>query len=465
MATNNPYHITTPYEVESQLAGYQKNVQDAQLGQLQLDETKRKLSEEALARNVKAEAVKGLQTSQEQAAPTAPMGFDGQAQQQPATPVPAPEQGSAAFWKGQPTAAPQPEQPAPATPVQQYREAKKDVDLVAGQIKEYATIAKALKDKGLVDQAEAYTAKGIALQDKADAAKDKFLDQSIKVMNQAGNLANGYLEVVKKNPNDPVAQNAAWQRMMLETKATLGADELNKLSQIPPEQREQAAQQALDQTEDAKSRAAMAREQYKIQRQAAAKATTDELRLSIERERTKRQGIREAGINTRWEAGQGLQAYKTQEASAKGNVSIFQRDRDDYDQQIAALDNKIRDYNTVSNIGIPKDEWEQNKATLQEQRNLLQTQRDSVDNDVKEAEKVLTGLQSNFKASGLKDTSTATPKTKSNEFNDKVSYRFTQGSKPEDISHYKDLMSQAKTREEKLIIQKKAFEYGLVEPK
>jgi regulator of replication initiation timing len=60
-------------------------------------------------------------------------------------------------------------------------------------------------------------------------------------------------------------------------------------------------------------------------------------------------------------------------------------------------------------------------------------------------------------------TPQVTPQSKV--FNESVGYKFVKGANPDDIKTYTQQMKAAKTREDRLKIQKRAFEYGLVEPK
>lgn len=251
--SSNPYARPNAYDTADILAGYQKTAQEAELGKLKLDETKRVLNEEALARQIKAEAVKGLQANQgqPQEAPQAPVGMAPQVMPQPQA-VP----GSTEFWQGKTSAAP--EQAPVKTPIQQWKASQQELNLYDQQVQEYSTIAKALNDKGLVDQAEAYTAKAVAAKEKGAKANEDFLKHSHTVLGYAGQLADGYLDFVKAHPDDPGAQNAAWQRMIMDATSVLGADQANKLSQIPPEMRQQAAEQYGNQAKTGAERTRLA---------------------------------------------------------------------------------------------------------------------------------------------------------------------------------------------------------------
>lgn len=50
-------------------------------------------------------------------------------------------------------------------------------------------------------------------------------------------------------------------------------------------------------------------------------------------------------------------------------------------------------------------------------------------------------------------------------FNENVGYKFSKTARPDDIQTYLGQMKNAKTREQRMTIQRKAFEFGLVEPK
>jgi hypothetical protein len=447
--SSNPYAMPNAYDVSNIMTGYQRDAQRAESEKLILNEQKRSLAESALARQIKAAAIKGLETGQSEPAQQAPEGMAPQMQPQAAP-------GSTAFWQGQNTAAPE---QAPTTPVQQFKAAKTEYSNISKQAQEYATISKALKAKGLVDQAEQYDAKIMDLQNKSLKAKDDVLDHSIKVLGLAGNLANGYMEAVK---NDPASSDAAWARFAMTAKM-YGADEDNKLMMTPPDQRQQVAQQIMDQSEDGKTRAMMAREQLKVQYKAKAQLESNELKREIEQSRTRRQADREAGINKRWEAGREDTQFKTLEGSAKSRIAFAQRDRDDIDGRIKEVQTQIDDINSLRNISIPKEQRPDAVAALETKKNVLLEERRNSDKEIDTYEKDLVALQDSYK--DVKSKKEPGSKGKPKEFSEKVGYKFVQGASQKDIDLYKSLMSQAKTREEKLEVQKIAFEHNIVEPK
>jgi hypothetical protein len=458
METYNKYAVPTMQEAKARLAGYDKDVQDAEISRLKLDEAKRVLSEQAQARQTKIDIDKSMSMDEE--TPTAPVGFDAGMPKEQAQPQAMPEMGSTDFWKGQPTAQPvQEAQPVQTTPIQKLKEGKTAYTTIAGQIKQNAAYAKALRAKGLPDLAEEYETKNIGLEEKALKAKDDHLDYAVKVFSKAGDAANGYLEAVKTNP---AADDAAWAMFSMQAKM-FGADEDNKLGTIPKDQRARFAQQIMDSTETAKTRSLLAIEEMKAARKAKRDTDNATLKLELETRRDRRAASREAGLKERWEAGQGLSRYKVLEGGVKTQISVGQRDRDDIDTQIVAVDKQIADINNLVNLSIPKEDRPAAVAALQDQRNLLTTNRTKIEKEIKEDEDRLVELQKSFEVSGVKDTSKTDSKPK--EFNNKVGYKFTKTASPDDLALYKKLMSEAKTREDKLKVQELAFKHNIVEPK
>ena len=397
MASNNPYHITTPYEVESQLAGYQKDVQDAELGKLKLAETKRQLDEAALARNIKAEAVKGLQASQQpQAQPQAPVGLTPET-----APVAAEAPGSTAFWQGQNVAAPT-QETAPVTPVQEFKAAQKEYTTVAKQMQEYGTISKALKDKGLVDQAEQYDAKIMDLETKAQTAKKTFLENTVKTLDLAGSLANGYIQAVDENPAN---SDAAWARFAMQAKL-YGADDDNKLMMIPREQRQQVAQQIMDQSEDGKTRSKLALETMKEAGRTQRFEQTQKLKADLGYARLKQAARREQGINARWEAGQDQKVYKNAEGILTKTITSAQSDRRDIESQIKSLDFRINGLRSgtiltdASGGKLTKEARMEELNSLSEQMSSLDETRQSLTQEINDHEDHLKTLKSTFKEFG-----------------------------------------------------------------
>jgi hypothetical protein len=394
MASNNPYHITTPYEVSSQLAGYQQDEQAAELGKLKVAETKRQLDEAALARNIKAEAVKGLQGNQEQGSTQAPMGLSPQAPMQPQA-----EPGSTAFWQGQNTVAPE---QAPTTPVQQFKEAKKEYTNITKQMQEYSTISKALKDKGLVDQAEQYDTKLLDLETKAQSSKKTFLENTVKTLDLAGSLANGYIQAINENPAN---SNAAWARFAMQAKL-YGADDENKLMMIPPEQRQQVAQQIMDQSEDGKTRSKLALESMKEAGKTQRFEETQKLKADLGYARLRQAARRDQGVQARWEVGQDQKVYKNAEGILNKTITAAQSDRRDIEAQIKALDFRINGLRSgtilTDSTGnkLTKEARVDELGSLQEQMASLNENRQSLTQEIDEHENHLKTLKSTFKEFG-----------------------------------------------------------------
>lgn len=465
METYNKYAVPTMQEAKARLAGYDKDVQDAEISRLKLDEAKRVLSEQAQARQTKIDIDKSMSMDEE--TPTAPVGFDAGMPKEQAQPQAMPEMGSTDFWKGQPTAqSVQEAQPVQTTPIQKLKEGKTAYTTIAGQIKQNAAYAKALRAKGLPDLAEEYETKNIGLEEKALKAKDDHLDYAVKVFSKAGDAANGYLDAVKTNP---AADDAAWATFSMQAKM-FGADENNKLGTIPKDQRSRFAQQIMDSTETAKDRAILAREQMKA---------SSKLELATKKDATLKEIAAKKEQHQAW-----MREFKTkQEAFSEGKFkfkSLYDGVNDQiktYENKKASLDKDIAEYDRnylefqkgnlfVSPSG--KSMSPNENPGLREQEALLLKQalegarqeKSDLDSNINELNTKRIDLLKDVPASSRKEL-----EDKPKVFSDKVGYKFTKTASPDDLALYKKLMSEAKTREDKLKVQKLAFKHNIVEPK
>jgi hypothetical protein len=203
--------------------------------------------------------------------------------------------------------------------------------------------------------------------------------------------------------------------------------------------------------------------QLKVEYKVKAAQESNDLRREIEQKRDRRAASREEGLNKRWEAGREDSQFKTLEGSAKSRITFAQRDREDIDGRIKEVQTQIDDINSLRNISIPKEQRPDAVAALEKKKELLLEERRKSDTEIDTYEKDLVALQNSYK--DVKSKKPSESKDKPKAFNDKVGYKFVQGAPEEDIALYNKLMSEAKTREEKLKVQEIAFKHNLVEPK
>lgn len=288
--------------------------------------------------------------------------------------------------------------------VTKVQDSAKELKVTASRLEQALAVETELRKNGLHDQADKYIEKQYKLESAAESAKVLHLSTVTKAGEHLADLGNSYLEAVKANP---AQADAAWARMLMQ--ASSEGFPIDSYLAIPPNQREAAAQQIVDNAETTGQRAKL--EQETIRQQGLAKRAADSanLRIKLTSDATKRQADREAGVQHRWEATQDLQLYKTQEANTETNIRNAQRDRDDYDQQIVSVDAKIRDIETGNILTIKKADRPAAIEALRQDRAELANARVRADKDVKAQEEDLTSLHENFKKSGLKEEPTKEP--------------------------------------------------------
>jgi hypothetical protein len=291
------------------------------------------------------------------------------------------------------------EEPVKAeTPLAKAEETAKTYTRVASELDQVKQNADQLRKAGLHDQADRYVEKQTKLQQSLDTAKIEHLKSIATVSEHMAGIASSYQEAVKEPGAD---KNAAWQRLLIN--AANEGYPIDNLLSVPPAQRDAVVADFVDKAESTAQRSKLEQEmirQVSLNKRAEAAAA---LKVKLAKESTNRSAAIQAGIKDRWESSQGLARYKTHEADTKTSITVAQRDRDDYDQQISAVDAKIRDIEAGNILTIKKADRPAAIEALRQDRELLQNSRNETDNQVKTLEGQLTELHDTFTKSGLKE--------------------------------------------------------------
>lgn len=287
------------------------------------------------------------------------------------------------------------------TPLEKANDSAKTYTRALSKLEQAQQIADEMSKAGLHDQADKYLSKTAKLEKEVEDAKTEHLKNIATTSDHMAGIANSYQEAVKI---PGVNKEAAWQRLLMNA-STEGYD-ISKLVNIPPEQRDAVVADFVDKAETTSQRARLEQEVLRQAGAARRQAEQSALRIKLAQESTKRQAASQQGIKDRWEATQGLARYKTQESDVQNNIRNAQRDRDDYDQQISAVDSKIRDIEAGNILTIKKADRPAAIEALRQDREALATARSSADQDVKTQESTLNTLHESFKKSGLKEEPT-----------------------------------------------------------
>ena len=286
----------------------------------------------------------------------------------------------------------------PSNPITKAKETAKTYQAVQSELDQVQSNAEELRKAGLHDQADKYLEKNYKLTNLAETAKMNHLKAVSALFDHAAEVGQGYLDAIEV---PGVNKEAAWQRFLI--KASVEGYPIDDLISTPPEERDAKVTQVVGEAKAMKDRARQDLELSKETARAKLQESSNALRIKLAQESTKRQAANQASIKDRWEASQGLQRYKTQASDIQDNIRNAQRDRDDYDQQISALDSKIRDIEAGNILTIKKADRPAAIEALRQNRDVLSTSRAQADNDVKTQETDLNSLHESFKKSGLKE--------------------------------------------------------------
>ena len=297
------------------------------------------------------------------------------------------------------------ETPVANTPLEKVNSSAKTYTRALSKLEQAQQAADEMRKQGLHDEADRYLSNTAKLERDVELAKSDHLKNVATTNDHMAGIANSYQEAVQVPGAN---KEAAWQRMLIN--AASEGYPIDDLLTIPPEQRDAVVADFVDKAETTSQRAKLEQEVLRQAGAARRQEASSALRIKLAQESTQRQAASQQGIKDRWEATQGLARYKTQESDVQNNIRNAQRDRDDYDQQISAVDSKIRDIDTSAVILKPAEK-EARREALRQDREALATARNSADQDVKTQESTLNTLHESFKKSGLKEEPAKTEPT------------------------------------------------------
>ena len=361
------------------------------------------------------------------------------------------------FWKGmgaeqaqaQPMAGMAPTQPAQQAPeatniAQNLSSSMSNFDSLAKQIRENEAVISELRSKGYHDEADRYADRNIVLQDKARAAHKELIDSSIKTMDIAGSLANGYLRAVEENPQ---AEDMAWGRFI--TQMQMNGIPSSDLGRTPRDLRAATAQQILNEAESGKERAMLQREQLRQESMNNRAEVSNALRSKSLALQERSEARKRSNFETKRNEALDQNEFKNNQTKLNTLISSTQRDRQDVEQQIDDISmrlNGLRTGTILTDSGgakLTKDARMAEVDMLTEQLTQLEKQRQNLSAEVDDYQ---TQLKSLKLKPGSKETAPTPSTTQSKPKADKASIlkgakdAIARGANPEQVkARYKEL--------------------------
>lgn len=445
------YHAPlAPYQIQEEMARAEIQKQQVAENAMKLQELKRIMGEAELARQVKRDVYSDLSSRlpSPMAQPQANMLMPGESGGMPTGPA-APQFQTEDFWKGVSPNAPEPVAQAPkerAPILMQYQESAQKMDMIGQQIFENNEMVKALKAKGLVDEAEKYMQKGLDLQNKATSAHKTFLENTVKTLDLTGSFANGYLQARGETPEE---DNRAWARFV--SQLQFNGLPAQDLAMVPPAQREDVAKQMLGESETGKERARLEQERLRQMnlnnRASAALEFRNKSQAYKEQEDARKR-------EDRWsKQDQELSQQEFSNARIKLNslISSAQADRRDVESQVDNINLRIAGLRSgtiltdSSGNKLDKEGRIAEVTMLESQVQQLETQRAKLSKEINEYETSMKNLKLKPGSRG-KPTDTGKPETTPTPTVDKAAIlkaakaAMVKGANPEEVkSRYKTL--------------------------
>lgn len=384
---------------------------------------------------------------------------------------------------GTPEETPIPQEPGAITPTETkaapnpltaMQTSANEVQAAQSRLDQIKGTADKMRKAGLFDQADKYEAKQTELYRTFEDAQTKHFKNQAEVFKMTGGLAKSYLDSSKVQGAD---KDALWNRLILNA-GTMGFP-IDQLRNVPPEQRDAFATQVYNDSmaADGKNKMAIA----KMQEDRRDKRHEDIMKvrndtLDVIRKRDawrKEQGEQKLD----WEKDKFGITKHIEDVNKR--VSEAQNQIKEVDKDISNLEDTKTDLIKgnlfyAPSTGLPLD-FDEDEEVQKEVKYLDEKIKEkNITKD--ELNKYITDLDTEraklTKGMG-RDVERAVPRI----FNPDSSYRFVRNADPESVASYKRAMEankkdpnlpaaeQARRQKNRIEIQRKAFEAGLVEPK
>lgn len=349
------------------------------------------------------------------------------------------------------------------------RKANDEHEALRNNIAQNYNLMKRLREKGFVDEANKLANSTLDLETKANKAEQTNLEAQDKILDHIGSVATAAANAIA---NAKTPQQAANARAMLYMQAQQLPDmDITDMMQMSDADLVSALRQVSSATLSGKEQISLRKQEMAIAAASERAALRDKLArdqlASKERSQAASRELREDKLNFE----KNKFGYKELTEKYDKQIKTWENEKNSLDKDISGLEKSLLElqkgnmFYTASGKPMSSDDPE----VLEKEANLLA---DAIEAKRKEKEDLTSNIDDlskqrmSLSPSGKQEApAQATESTQPKEFNEKVGYRFVKGADPRDIAAYNKMMSAAKTREEKLAIQKKAFEFGLVEPK
>jgi hypothetical protein len=293
-------------------------------------------------------------------------------------------------------------QPVVKTPYQQVKVATNDYIKVNDQVNAAYKTAELFKQNGLLLQYQKQIKIAQDLENTRTIAQERRIDSAKKVLEVTGQIAQGYLDA------DPQNKDAAWGTALMQLNAA--GIPIDDLIRIPPNMRDQVAQQYADSAISGANKLKLELEYLKESGRNRRAEESNRIREDLGNKRLQQQARNQEALQIRFDKSMELREFNAVKGKLSTIISQAQRDRNDIEAKSDDISFRI---NGLRSGTILTDKYG-NKLTkeariaevtaLQEDLNALDTQRKKVDEEIKGYESKLKEMP--VPKGGSKETNT-----------------------------------------------------------
>jgi len=272
-------------------------------------------------------------------------------------------------------------QPVVKTPIQQAKAATQDFIKVNDQVNAAYKTAELFKQNGLLLQYQKQLKVAQDLESTRTMAQERRIDSAKKILEVTGQIAQGYLDA------DPKDKDAAWGTALMQlNNAGIPVDNLMR---VPPELREQVAQQFADSAMSGANKLKLELEYLKEAGRNRRAEESNRIREDLGNKRLQAQARNQEAIQLRFNERMNVSEFNAMKGKLTTIISAANKDRSDIEAKSDNINFRI---NGLRSGTILTDKYG-NKLTkeariaevtaLQEDLNALDGQRKKIDEEIK----------------------------------------------------------------------------------
>lgn len=272
-------------------------------------------------------------------------------------------------------------QPVAKTPFQQVRVDTQDFIKATDQVNAAYKTAELFKQNGLLLQYQKQLKVAQDLESTRTMAQERRMDSAKKVLEVTGQIAQGYLDA------DPANKEAAWGTALMQLNAA--GIPIDDLIRIPPQLREQVAQQYADSAISGANKLKLELEYLKEAGRNRRAEESNRIREDLGNKRLQQQARSQEAIQLRFDKSMELREFNAMKGKLSSIITSAQRDRSDLEAKADDINFRISGLRSGTILTdkygnkLTKEARIAEVTALQEDLNALDGQRKKIDEEIK----------------------------------------------------------------------------------